>query len=77
MQHLLMEDRGAVRILTLNRPEKHNALNTVLATELKPSEIEVGVVGGPAVHDVTSQRRFSMLTEAEIGQILERLAERD
>ncbi|KAL4399885.1 Proteasome subunit YC7alpha/Y8 (protease YscE subunit 7) [Malassezia pachydermatis] len=54
-----------------------NALNTVLATELKPSEIEVGVVGGPAVHDVTSQRRFSMLTEAEIGQILERLAERD
>lgn len=37
MQHLLMEDRGAVRILTLNRPEKHNALNTVLTQELLDS----------------------------------------
>jgi len=37
MQHLLMEDRGAVRILTLNRPEKHNALNTLLTQELLDS----------------------------------------
>lgn len=37
MQHLLIEDRGAVRILTLNRPEKHNALNTVLTQELLDS----------------------------------------
>jgi len=34
LQHLLIDDRGAVRILTLNRPEKHNALNTVLTREL-------------------------------------------
>jgi enoyl-CoA hydratase/carnithine racemase len=34
LQHLLIEDHGAVRILTLNRPEKHNALNTVLTQEL-------------------------------------------
>jgi enoyl-CoA hydratase/carnithine racemase len=34
MEHLLTEDRGAVRILTLNRPEKHNALNTRLTQEL-------------------------------------------
>lgn len=34
MQHLLIEDRGAVRILMLNRPEKHNALNTTLTEEL-------------------------------------------
>jgi enoyl-CoA hydratase/carnithine racemase len=34
MEHLLIEDRGAVRILTLNRPEKHNALNTRLTQEL-------------------------------------------
>lgn len=60
-----------------------NALNTVLATELKPSEMEVGVVGGAAAsgHDdaalCDAQRRFTMLTEPEVSAVLERLAERD
>lgn len=61
-----------------------HTLNTVLAQELKPSEIEVGVVGGseavPGAADAkaqAAQRRFATLSEAEIGQILERLAERD
>lgn len=31
---ILVEDRGAVRILTLNRPEKRNALNTALTQAL-------------------------------------------
>jgi enoyl-CoA hydratase/carnithine racemase len=34
MNELLVEDRGAVRILTMNRPEKHNALNTALTQSL-------------------------------------------
>ena len=37
MEHLLIEDRGAVRILTMNRPEKHNALNTALTQALLDS----------------------------------------
>lgn len=61
-----------------------NTLNTVLAQELKPSEIEIGIVGGPNVaaaeanpKESAQQRRFTTLGEADIVQILERLAERD
>lgn len=50
MQHLLIEDRGAVRVLTLNRPEKHNALNTVLTQELLDSLRAAD--RDPAVHGV-------------------------
>lgn len=34
MTQLLVEDRGAVRILTMNRPEKRNALNSQLSEAL-------------------------------------------
>lgn len=34
MTFLTTENQGAVRILTMNRPEKHNALNTSLTQEL-------------------------------------------
>ncbi|MGH8676214.1 MAG: enoyl-CoA hydratase/isomerase family protein [Burkholderiales bacterium] len=34
MTELLIENRGAVRILTMNRPEKRNALNTALTRAL-------------------------------------------
>lgn len=54
-----------------------HTLNTVLAQELKPSEIEIGIVGGPSAASDEAQQRFATLGEAEIGQILERLAERD
>jgi len=35
MANLLIETKGAVLVLTLNRPEKRNALNDELVTELK------------------------------------------
>ena len=34
MTSLLIEDRGAVRVLTMNRPEKRNALNSELRLRL-------------------------------------------
>lgn len=34
-QHLLIEDRDAVRIVTINRPDKLNALNREVLTELR------------------------------------------
>lgn len=36
-QHLLVDDHGPVRVLTMNRPEKHNALNTALTHALLDS----------------------------------------
>lgn len=59
-------------------------LSTVLAQDLKSSEIEIGIVGGTQSLDLSnqtdeakSQRRFRVLTEEEIGAVLDRIAERD
>ena len=41
MDEVLIEDRGAVRYLTLNRPEKRNALNDALVDALKSALQEI------------------------------------
>ncbi len=54
MSQLLIEDHGAVRLLTLNRPDKKNALSEALAAELvdalnaadRDPSVHVMVVGG-------------------------------
>jgi enoyl-CoA hydratase/carnithine racemase len=47
MTPLLIENRGAVRILTMNRPDKHNALNTELTQglldALRAAEADSGI----------------------------------
>ncbi|CAO1618610.1 unnamed protein product [Parajaminaea phylloscopi] len=59
-------------------------LSTVLAQDLKPSEVEVGIIGGPKASDskdeteeAQKQRRFRTLSEEEISAVLEALAEKD
>lgn len=59
-------------------------LSTVLAQDLKASEIEIGMVGGSKAFDLEdssdeakAQRRFRTLSEEEITAVLDRLAERD
>lgn len=59
-------------------------LSTVLSQDLKSSEIEMGIVGGPLAvdpanqsDDAKAQRRFRTLSEDEINAVLDRLAERD
>jgi len=58
MSPLLSEDRGAVRILTMNRPEKRNALNTALTH---------GLLEGLRAADADNSVRCVVLTGAGQG----------
>jgi len=42
MEHLTVEDRGAVRLLTLNRPDRMNALSRALVREIGSAAVEAG-----------------------------------
>jgi len=52
MKVLLVEDRGAVRLLTMNRPEKRNALNSeltqALLDALRAADVHDTCLVGPA-----------------------------
>ena len=50
---VLRERRGAVELLTLNRPEKRNALSTALLAELRDTLVAVAADDGVAVVVVT------------------------
>ncbi|PWN36231.1 N-terminal nucleophile aminohydrolase [Meira miltonrushii] len=59
-------------------------LSTVLAQDLKSSEIEIGIIGGDKSLNLSdqsdqakAQRRFRTLSEEEITAVLDRIAERD
>lgn len=45
-QHLLIEDRGAVRVVTINRPDKLNALNRAVLDELHAAFAQIAADAG-------------------------------
>lgn len=59
-------------------------LSTILAQDLKASEVEVGIIGGPQAGDLKDegeeaqkQRRFRVLSDEDVSAALEALAEKD
>jgi enoyl-CoA hydratase/carnithine racemase len=77
-QNLLIENHGAVRILTLNRPEKRNALDTALTRALlealratdEDDEVRAVVLtgGGPAFCAGADLSEFKGLAEPKAAQ---------
>jgi enoyl-CoA hydratase len=84
MSELLIEDRGAVRVLTMNRPDKRNALNQALtqalldglqAAEADESVRSIVLTGaGPAFCAGADLSEFKDLTP-DNAQLVERRAE--
>lgn len=67
MSPLLIEDQGTVRVLTMNRPEKHNALNTALTQGLLSALREAD--GQPDIHAVVlTGAGKSFCAGADIGE---------
>lgn len=81
---LLTEDRGAVRIVTLNRPHKRNALDTPLtqalldaltAADADPAVRAVVLMGaGPGFCAGADLAEFRDLTPAQAGRVATRAA---
>src|SRR6266478_5972369 len=84
MSELLIEDRGRVRILTMNRPDKRNALNLALSEallmSLRAAEADDGVRSivltgaGPAFCAGADLAEFKDLTP-DNAALVERRAE--
>ena len=53
------------------------AMSTVLSVDFKKNEIEVGIVGGPRVDGEGKDPGFRSLTEDEIDERLQSIAEKD
>ncbi len=79
---LIIEDRGAIRILTLNRPDKHNALNTSLTRSLREALLAADADAGVHVVVLTGAGKsfcagadtseFATLTPENPEQVLAR-----
>jgi enoyl-CoA hydratase/carnithine racemase len=84
MSDLLIQDDGAVRVLTMNRPEKRNALNLSLSEALYAAlreadgaaEVRAIVLtgAGPAFCAGADLSEFAALTAANVVAVVERRA---
>ncbi len=67
--HLLIEDRGAVRRITLNRPDKLNALNRDVLTELHAAFAAAGDEAGVRVVVLTGAGPKAFVAGADIAEM--------
>jgi len=68
-QNLLIDDRGAVRQITLNRPEKLNALNRATLTELSAAFAAAGADEGVRVIVLTGSGAKAFVAGADIAEM--------
>src|SRR5688572_5834915 len=86
-EHIIVEDRGAVRVITLNRPKALNALNVATLRELGAAIADIGqqsvravVVTGAgekafvAGADITEMKSLSPLQAQALSQLGHQLA---
>jgi len=67
--NLLVEDRGAVRVITLNRPEKLNALDRATVTELHAAFAAAGADAGVRVVVLTGAGPKAFVAGADIAEM--------
>lgn len=68
-QNLLVEDRGAVRVITLNRPDKLNALNRDTLSELHAAFAAAGEDAGVRVVVLTGAGSKAFVAGADIAEM--------
>ncbi|HEY8075351.1 MAG TPA: enoyl-CoA hydratase/isomerase family protein, partial [Labilithrix sp.] len=71
MATILREREGAVVVLTLNRPDKLNALNAELLGELETALVETSRDGGVSCAIVTGAGDKAFAAGADIGAMVE------
>lgn len=69
MKHLLIEDAGSVRILTINRPQHRNALCSELVDQLRHAIDVAGTTSFVRVVIITGQGEKAFVAGADIGEL--------
>ncbi len=68
-RNLLVEDRGAVRRITINRPDKLNALSSVVISELTQAAAAIEVSDEIRVVAVTGAGAKAFVAGADIHHV--------
>lgn len=67
-ENLIVEKRGAVALMTVNRPDKMNALNVRTRTEILSALQELGADAGVRVLVITGAGEKAFIAGADIGE---------